>query len=177
MEDKKQGGCPVPDSPYMNAARMLIRLMRRHHACVERQIGDMGIHHSQHRTLLQLARRQEDSPSQRELAEIMGVSPAAVTTILKKMEKEGYVSRTVTDEDNRRNEIRITEAGLAKITESRAVFEATDRAMFAGFTPEEMTAFTAFVERLNVNLDALDAPADPPPTPHDRIPTLPTERK
>ena len=177
MEEKHPSGCPVPDSPYMNAARMLIRLMRRHHACVERQIGDMGIHHSQHRTLMQLARRQEDIPSQRELAEIMGVSPAAVTTILKKMEKEGYVSRTVTDEDNRRNEIRITEAGLAKITESRAVFEATDRAMFAGFTPEEMAAFTAFVERLNRNLDALDAPADPPPPPPARKPTPPPERK
>ena len=177
MEEKKPSGCPVPDTPYMNAARMLIRLMRRHHACVERQISDMGIHHSQHRTLLQLARRQEDIPSQRELAEIMGVSPAAVTTILKKMEKEGYVSRSVTDEDNRRNEIRITEAGLAKVTESCEIFETTDRAMFAGFTPEEMATFTAFVERLNRNLDALGAPADPPPPHPDHKPTPTPERK
>jgi DNA-binding MarR family transcriptional regulator len=161
----------------MKGVWLLILIMRRHHAFVERRIGDLGIHHGQHRMLMYLAKRGENMPSQRDLAEVMGVSPAAVTTILKKMEKEGYVSRTVTDEDNRRHEIRITEAGLAKITESRAVFEATDRAMFAGFTPEEMAAFTAFVERLNVNLDALDAPADPPPTPHDRIPTLPTERK
>jgi DNA-binding MarR family transcriptional regulator len=163
----------------MNAARMLIRVTRRHHACVERQIGDMGIHHSQHRTLLQLARRQEDIPSQKELAEIMGVSPAAVTTILKKMEREGYVSRSVTDEDNRRNEIRITEAGLAKITESRAVFESTDRAMLAGFSPEELEQLLIFMERMDRNLDALGAPADPPPphSPTDRKPPYPTERK
>ena len=170
MEDKKQGCCPVPDdSPYMNAARMLIRLMRRHHACVERQISDMGIHHSQHRTLMQLARRQEDIPSQKELAEIMGVSPAAVTTILKKLEKEGYVSRSATDEDNRRNEIRITEEGLAKVTESRAFFEATDRAMFEGFSPEEMEQFVSFIRRMDRNLDAVGAPVEPlltAPTPN-----------
>lgn len=177
MEEKHPSGCPVPDSPYMNAARMLIRVMRRHHACVERQIGDMGIHHSQHRTLMQLARRREDIPSQKELAEIMGVSPAAVTTILKKMEREGYVSRSVTDEDNRRNEIRITEAGLAKISETRAAFEATDRAMFAGFTPEELEQLLIFMERMDRNLDALGAPADPPPPRPDRKPTPPPERK
>ncbi len=166
MEEKHPAGCPVPDSPHMNAVRMLIRVMRRHHACVERRIGDLGIHHSQHRTLMQLARRQDDAPSQKELAEIMGVSPAAVTAILKKLEKEGYVTRSTTDEDNRRNEIRITEQGLSKVTESRTVFETTDRAMFAGFTPEEMEQFISFMERLDCNLDAAGAPADPPhPTP------------
>ena len=166
MEEKHPSGCPVPDSPYMNAARMLIRVTRRHHACVERQIGDMGIHHSQHRTLMQLARRQEDIPSQKELAEIMGVSPAAVTTILKKMEREGYVSRSVTDEDNRRNEIRITDKGLTKITECREIFEATDRAMFEGFSEEEMATLLSFMERIDRNLDAVGAPTDPRPRHH-----------
>ena len=173
MEQTQKRGSRLPDSPCMRAVGLSIRVMRRHHACVERRIGDLGIHHGQHRMLMQLARRQEDIPSQRELAEIMGISPAAVTATLKKLEKEGYISRTMTDEDNRRNEIRITEKGLSKVTESRAVFEATDTEMFAGFTPAEIAAFTAYLERLDRNLDAAGAPADPPADP----PKTPVERK
>ena len=94
----------IPDSPCMRAVGLLIRVMRRHHACVERRIGDLSIHHGQHRMLMKLACRQGDIPSQKELAEIMGISPAAVTATLKKLEREEYIARSMTDEDNRRNE-------------------------------------------------------------------------
>lgn len=161
MEQKQQNGWHIPDSPIMRAVGLFIRVMRRHHACVERRIGDLGIHHGQHRMLMQLARHREDVPSQKELAEIMGISPAAVTATLKKLEREGYISRSMTDEDNRKNEIRITEKGLSKVTECRSVFEATDTELFAGFSPEEIADFAAYLERLDRNLDAAGAPADP----------------
>jgi DNA-binding MarR family transcriptional regulator len=154
----------------MRAVGLFIRVMRRHHACVERRIGDLGIHHSQHRMLMQLAKREGERPSQKELAEAMGISPAAVTVTLKKLEKEGYICRSMTDEDNRRNEIRITEKGLQKVMESRAVFESTDTEMFAGFSPEEIATVISFMERLDHNLDAAGAPADP-------IAKAPRERK
>ena len=166
MQRKPPPECPVPESPHMKAIWLFMRVMRRHHACVERGISDLGIHHSQHRMLMQLSRPQEIAPSQKELAEIMGISPAAVTATLKKLEKEGYVSRSATDEDNRRNEIRITDKGLSKVTDSRTAFETTDRAMFAGFTPEEMETLISFIERLDRNLDAAGAPLDPPPPDH-----------
>jgi DNA-binding MarR family transcriptional regulator len=102
----------------------------------------------------------------------MGISPAAVTTTLKKLEREEYISRSMTDEDNRKNEIRITEKGLSKVVESRAVFESTDTEMFAGFTPEEIATFISFMERLDRNLDAAGAPADP-----SAIPNSPRDRK
>lgn len=178
MPEKQFPACPIPDSPPSKAVRLFIRVMRRHHACVERRIGDLGIHHSQHRMLMQLMKTHESSPSQKELAEAMGISPAAVTTSLKKLEKEGFVSRSMTDEDNRRNEIRITETGLAKINETHAAFEATDMAMFEGFTPQEMATFISFMERLDRNLDAVGAPVDPPPPPRpDRKSPHSTERK
>ena len=95
----------------------------------------------------------------------MGISPAAVTVTLKKLEREGYISRSMTDEDNRRNEIRITEKGISKVTESRAMFEATDKELFADFSPEELETFVSFLERMNRNLDAVGAPVEPP-APH-----------
>ena len=179
MEKKHPEEFPFSDSPHLTAVRKLIRVMRRHHAYVERQIGDLGIHHGQHRMLMQLAKPQKSPPSQKELAETMGISPAAVTASLKRLEREGYVSRSMTDEDNRRNEIRITEEGLERVNRSRAVFEAADKALFAGFTPEEITLFTSFLERLDGNLDEAGAPVDPPPPPPppDLPPPHSTERK
>ena len=160
MQEKQTSGCRIPDSPHMKGVWLLIRVMRRHHAFVERRIGDLGIHHGQHRMLMYLAKRGEDVPSQRELAEVMGVSPAAVTTTLGRLEQAGYIERNATDEDNRRNQIRITEEGIAKVVESRAVFESSDHAMFAGFTEEEMDTFLSMLARIDQNLDAAGAPAE-----------------
>lgn len=161
MDKRQEPACHIPDSPPMRAVGLFIRLMRRHHACVERRIGSLGIHHSQHRVLVHLARRGGEPPSQKELAERLGVSPAAVTTLLQRLEKEGYISRAITDEDNRRHEIRITERGLAKVLEGREIFESIDHAMFEGFSEEEMATLISFMERIDQNLDAAGAPADP----------------
>ena len=160
MEQKNPCTCHIADSPHLKVIGLFIRIMRRHHACVERRLGDLGVHHSQHRMLVQLVKRQEDTPSQKELAEIMGISPAAVTTTLKRLEKEELITRSATDEDNRRNEIRITEKGLAKVMEGREIFETVDRAMFEGFSEAEMATLLDFMARIDRNLDAAGAPAD-----------------
>ena len=172
MKEASREEFPFSDSPYMTAMRKLTRVMRRPHACVDRQIGDLGIHHGQHRMLIQLTNPDISHPSQKELAEILGISPAAVATSLKRLEREGYVSRSTTDEDNRKNEIRITEEGLARVNKSRAIFEATDEALFAGFTTEEVETFISFLERMHHNLDVAGAPKDPqpPPPPPDHMP-------
>ena len=56
-----------PRTPEFDAMHACIRAMRLHHATVERRVGMLGIHHSQHRTLMHLARG-EQVPSQRELS-------------------------------------------------------------------------------------------------------------
>ena len=160
MKRETHDGAVAEGSPYMDAVRGMIRTMRRHHACVERRIGDLGIHHSQHRMLMHLA-RQKEIPSQKKLAEALGISPAATATTLKRLEREGYITRTITDSDNRKNEIRITEEGFSKVMESREIIENVDRAMFAGFSPEEMAVLNDYIRRINANLDAVGAPADP----------------
>ena len=177
MQEKKTCECRIPDSPHMRAVGLLIRNMRRHHALVERRTCDLGIHHSQHRMLIALAKRQDNVPSQKELAEILGISAAAVTATLKKLEKEGYITRSMTDEDNRKNEIRITDMGISKLMEGRAIFESSDRTMFEGFSPEEMAMLISFMERIGRNLDDAGVPTDPPRTEHSHKPPIPPAKE
>ena len=93
MEEKKTYECRIPDSPHMKAVGLLHRVMRRHHALVERRTCDLGIHHSQHRMLMTLARRQEDTPSQKELAKRLGISRASLYRAFEAMEEAGLISR------------------------------------------------------------------------------------
>ena len=92
--------------------------------------------------------------SQRELADAMNISPAAVTATLKALEREGYITRAMGDEDNRRNTVRITEEGLRKVEESHRIFEAMDKAAFAGFSDAELAALTETLRRMADNLRA-----------------------
>ena len=161
MEQKKDCACHVQYPTPTRAVWAMIRVMRRHHACVERRLSDHNIHHCQYRLLVQFWRQREDSPSQKEMAERLGISPAAVTTTLKQLEKEELITRTATDEDNRRNEIRITDKGRAKIDECHGTFDILDRATFEGFTEEEMTTFISFMERIDRNLDAAGGSSEP----------------
>ncbi len=152
--------CPSECPPEMEAIRLLLRVTRRHNACVERRICTLGMCHSRHRMLMHLARCKQ-LPSQKELAEDLGISPATVATALKELEREGLIARTATDEDNRRNEIRITNLGLAKLDETRELFESVDRAMFAGIDEEDLRVLSRVVRTMDLNLDAMGAPFDP----------------
>lgn len=158
MEEKKPTKPDFCPSPVMLAIRELQRVNRRHRACIGRQVGDLDIHRSQHQMLMHLA-HDPHVASQRELAAAMAISPAAVTNTLKPLERDGYIVRAATDEDNRRNEIHITDKGRDKIRETHELFAAVDNAMFAGFTPEDVDTLRGLLDRLNANLDRLGAPA------------------
>ena len=97
---------------------------------------------------------QMEAMGQRELADAMNISPAAVTATLKALEREGYITRAMGDEDNRRNTVRITEEGLRKVEESHRIFEAMDKAAFAGFSDAELAALTETLRRMADNLRA-----------------------
>ena len=95
--------------------------------------------------------KHEKLPSQKELAEYLDVTPAAVTCALKKIEKDGYVERTL-GQDNRYNELSITEKGKALVIETCHIFSEADASMFDGFTDEELDTYISCLEKLQGNI-------------------------
>lgn len=146
---------PRPHSPKQEAMGLLLQATRMHHSEVERKVGTLGVHHSQHRMLMRLSRG-DVTNSQRELADAMNISPAAVTATLKGLEKDGYITRSMGSDDNRRNNVCITAAGIAKVEESRRLFEAIDRQAFDGFSQEELETFMALLRRMIDNFRTAD---------------------
>lgn len=98
-----------------------------------------------------------DSPdgqcqAQRELADLLHISPAAVANSLKCLERDGYIRREPWQKDARRNRVMLTEKGAAAVEGCRDVFRRVSARMMAGFSPEELAQLAQFQRRMLDNL-------------------------
>ena len=89
---------------------------------------------------------------QRDLAELLHISPAAVANSLKSLEKGGYIRRKPSQGDARRNLVTLTEKGAAAVKECDRVFERVSTRMLEGFSEEEQGQLVAFRRRMLDNL-------------------------
>lgn len=143
----KERSCKMPKNREIITT--LMNTMRLHHKIVERYISDLGIHHGQHHLLMELSKKEWNS--QKELADALEVSTATVAVSLKKLENGGYIKRAVIPDDNRYNQLEITEKGREVVKESCKIFESIAEMMFKDFTEQEKETLYLFMKRINKN--------------------------
>ncbi len=134
----------------MRAIEMMIKTDKMHRFMIDSRVREIGIHRTQHRILMHLA-RDGMLPSQKELADRLDITPAAVTGALKKIEQDGYIKRTL-GHDTRFNEIKITEKGRTLVELTKETFSKADASMFDGFSDEELDTYISCLERLQENI-------------------------
>ena len=118
---------------------------------IEKKVACTGVYRSQHQMLMNLGKNPDCS--QMELAQKLDITPAAVTTTIKKLEREGYITRLVSEEDNRVNKLGITEKGQGIIAQSIRLFDEVEKKALKGFSEEELEALNDFVKRIRKNLE------------------------
>lgn len=116
---------------------------------IAKKVEKTGVYRSQHRLLMILGKHPDCS--QTELAERLEISPAAVAVSLKKLEKSGFISRQCKKNDNRVNQVVITEKGWEIIDQSVQYFKEMDKAFLKDFSLEELRQLEAFLERMIKN--------------------------
>jgi len=151
-----------------NSGMVFHSLFRAHHnaahARLTRQgVGDVGSPRLLH--MLRHCQEKGETPSQRELADLLHVTPATIATSLKSLERNGYVVREMDPDDCRRNLISITPKAIEAMDEAHKVFTGVDEAMFAGFTEEEVEQLNQYHRRMLENLYAIGGDKDAPPPP------------
>lgn len=117
---------------------------------IEKRVVSTGVYSSQHRILMTL--HHEPNISQSEIAERMNISPASVAVTLKKLEKSGYIKRTVDEKDNRINNIILTEQGQEVVEKSHVIFDEIEASTFKNFTPEEKEMAGRILDKIGANL-------------------------
>lgn len=96
--------------------------------------------------------RSKIPPTQKELADKLGVSAAAISNAIKRLEADGYVVRESVGDDMRKNTVALTDRGI-KITEkSKGIFEDIDKKMFEGVTDAEFEIFCSCLYKINENM-------------------------
>lgn len=139
---------------------MLSRQMNQaHRAAVQRELNAAGLGAVGHPMLMSILQSAGEDPegqcrAQRELADLLHVSPAAVANSLKCLERDGYIRREPWERDARRNRVILTEKGSAAVEGCQAVFRRVSARMMAGFSQEELHQLAQFQNRMIDNLNS-----------------------
>jgi DNA-binding MarR family transcriptional regulator len=124
-------------------------LTRVHTAYVERRLLPLGLHTGQGAIIAALG---ECGPcSQKDLAEYRHVSAATISVMLRRMEKSGFVTRSVS-EDGKCNLISLTEEGWNMYRVLLRDREGESERVFAGLSPEELLVAEKIFQTVSGNL-------------------------
>ena len=161
MEDKTTLEGLTPTRDEREIIHKFIQTNRLHRRIIGRYADRIEMNCSAHRTLLYIS-RDGGLPSQRELAEKLKISPAAVTNTLKKLETDGYVERSKARDgcDCRANEIALTDKGKLAVTDSEKYFRYVDAAALKGFSEEELDTLCSLLDRIQENLHSIESIPD-----------------
>jgi DNA-binding MarR family transcriptional regulator len=89
--------------------------------------------------------------SQKEIAQSLEITQAAMTVSLSKLEKDGLIIRSV-GKDSRYNEISVTELGREIVERSRSHFSNVDSKTFEGISEDELKVFEHCLDIMSENL-------------------------
>ena len=133
-----------------------------HRAAIQAELNAAGLGEVGHPMLVSILQSAKEDPegqcqAQRELADLLHVSPAAVANSLKCLERDSYIRREPWQRDARRNQVILTEKGTAAVEGCRDVFRRVSARMMAGFSPEELEQLAQFQRRMLDNLITSDS--------------------
>ena len=132
------------------------QLSQAHRAAIQAELLAAGLEEVNHPMLVSLLQCAEEDPAscqaQRDLAQQLYVSPAAVANSLKGLERSGCIRREPWQDDARRNRVLLTEKGREAVAGCREAFRRVSRTMLTGFSPEEQALLLAFERRMLQNL-------------------------
>lgn len=121
----------------------------------------LGLGPGQPKLICYLARK--GPCSQKHLACYFEVDPAAVCRMLDSLEKGGFITRRVDQNDRRTGIVQLTEAGRAAADAWQKDCQAMEQQMLRGFSDQEARQFADYLRRARENLRAAPAPKEETP--------------
>ena len=99
--------------------------------------------------------------SSRDLCEFLDVRPSSLSEILSRAESEGWITRTVSEEDRRMQRVNLSEKGRTFIDAMEEDRQKDAERKTACFTEEEKAQFCALCNKLSEHMESLDLPDFP----------------
>ena len=90
--------------------------------------------------------------SQRELAEMIGITPPSMTVALRKMEERGYIVRKTDSNDQRVIRIQLASKGVECVEGVKGVIRELEEITVQGLSPEEKILVKRLLREMRINL-------------------------
>ena len=133
-----------------NLELLLNRVSRIHTNKINRVLEEVNLHKGQPLMLTILFKK--DGVPQSLLAREMDISPATAGTMVKRLEKTGYVKRIRDSEDERISNVYLTDAGLKIGARLKELQKKMDEIIFDGFSTNDKNIMRGFLNRIIDNL-------------------------
>ncbi len=129
---------------------LFLHVNRVHRAMAEEQISKLGIHNSQHQMLALIAASK--NICQKEIAQKLEISSAAVAVTLNKLEAAELITRTQSFDDARMNHITVTDKGAKLLKTTRELYADIDDQFFTDVTDEELETLKTLLGKMAENV-------------------------
>ncbi|MNF31329.1 Transcriptional regulator SlyA [compost metagenome] len=133
-------------------AMQLAQLSRSWRAELDRRLVGLGLSQARWLVLLHLSRF-EELPTQRELAQSVGVEGPTLARLLDSLEAQGLVSRQAVPEDRRAKKISLSPPAQPLIEKIEAISTQLRKELFAGIDDEELRRCQQVHARILSNLE------------------------
>ncbi|WP_137820536.1 MarR family transcriptional regulator [Pseudomonas sp. 2FG] len=133
-------------------AMQLAQLSRAWRGELDRRLAGLGLSQARWLVLLHLARFSE-LPTQRELAQSVGVEGPTLARLLDSLEAQGLVSRQAVVEDRRAKKIALSPSARPLIEQIEAISTQLRLELFAGIDEEELRRCQQVHARILSNLE------------------------
>jgi DNA-binding MarR family transcriptional regulator len=102
-----------------NVGFLVWRVSMRWRAAMDRALAPLGLTHAQYSVLAPLYGMSAGGarPSQRELADFTGLDPVYISKLVRALEREGFLTRSVKASDPRAVELALTSQGTESVRE------------------------------------------------------------
>ncbi|MEH6364839.1 MULTISPECIES: MarR family transcriptional regulator [Pseudomonas] len=133
-------------------AMQVAQLSRSWRAELDRRLAGLGLSQARWLVLLHLARFDE-LPTQRQLAQSVGVEGPTLARLLDGLEAQGLVSRQAVPEDRRAKKIALSPQAQPLITEIEAISTQLRLELFSGISEEELSCCQRVHAQILSNLE------------------------
>lgn len=141
----------------MTVGQLLAQVCRMSGHRLQGHMHKIGLHRGQGFALIHLWHN--DGMAQSDLARSMHISPASVTNMLQRMERDGWIERKRDEADQRVVRVHLTVKAQETRIQAKRVFQDMEDALNSIYTAEEQSTLRRLLAKLHDHF----APGDPHP--------------
>ncbi|EGT3600304.1 MarR family transcriptional regulator [Clostridium perfringens] len=135
---------------YTNLVSTIARKLK---FSADKKINNLGLNSQQGRVIQYIYEHQDEGLIQKDLANVFGRTTASITSMLKGLEKNGYIRREIPSNNERQKNIYVEKKGIDLIETFNKNFLEIEEDLTSSLTEEEKETFLKILTKINTNLN------------------------